>query len=151
MKYFSLMPILLFCFHSLLDFKRPIWISSNIPKEFVCPFLSTYATSHALTISTQEMQVRWQQIQKCGKPLCEIMQSSRSSCNTATSQYATAPACWNPQAVPQFPEKKWIATPTVGKLSAFTVSLKECDHLHTDMKLYTILQLLISITQTKGK
>jgi hypothetical protein len=78
------------------------------------------------------------------------MQSSKSSCNTATSQYATAPA-WNPQAVPQFPEKKWIATPTDGKLSAFTVSLKECDHLHIDMKFYTILQLLISITHTKEK
>jgi hypothetical protein len=41
--------------------------------------------------------------------------------------------------------------PTVGNLAAFTVSSKECDHLHTDMKLYTILQLLISITHNKGK
>jgi hypothetical protein len=79
------------------------------------------------------------------------MQSSKSSCNIATSQYASVPSCWNSQAVPQFPEKKLIVTPSFGNLAAFTVSLKECDHLDSDRKLYIILQLLISITHTKGK
>lgn len=82
---------------------------------------------------------------------CEIMQSSKNSCNNATFQCAAAPSYWNPQAVTQFPEKKWIVTQTVGNLSAFTVSLKEYDHLYTDMKLYTILQLVVSVKHTKGK